>query len=177
MTEEWKEIEGYGGFYFVSNLGRVKSVVNGEEKLLTITKMQTGYRKVILSRHGKRRNCTVHRLVAKAFVDGYQDGYTVNHIDENKDNNMAENLEWCSSRENTLKYRENHKHENRLGHRKLGPYKYFKRVIQCEKDGRELKVWNNLAEIERTTGKKQSSILRCCENKGQTAYGYIWRFE
>lgn len=170
MTEEWKEIEGYGGFYFVSNLGRVKSVVNGEEKLLTITKMQTGYRKVILTSHGKRRNCTVHRLVAKAFVDGYQDGYTVNHIDENKDNNRADNLEWCSSRENTLKYCENHKQENK-------PYKYFKRVVQFDKDGNTIKVWNSLSEIEKLTGKKQSSILRCCENKGHTAYGYKWRYE
>lgn len=180
MTEEWKEIEGYEGLYLVSNLGRVKRSVNGKENFLTTTKMQTGYRKVILTRNGSTRNCTVHRLVAKAFVEGYQDGYTVNHIDENKDNNKAENLEWCSRIENALKYIENHKNEKRERksiHRKPGPYKHFKRVIQYEKDGRELKVWNNLAEIERTTGKKQSSILRCCENKGQTAYGYKWRFE
>lgn len=170
MTEEWKEIEGYEGLYFVSNLGRVKRAVNGEENFLTTTKMQTGYRKVSLTMNGRTRNCTVHRLVAKAFVEGYQDGYTVNHIDENKDNNKAENLEWCSNRENTLKYCENHKHQNK-------PYKYFKRVVQFDKDGNMIRVWNSLSEIEKLTGKKQSSILRCCENKGHTAYGFKWRYE
>lgn len=50
---------------------------------------------------GKRIKERVHRLVARAFVDGYADGLTVNHIDGNKLNNAASNLEWVSLARNT----------------------------------------------------------------------------
>lgn len=50
---------------------------------------------------GKRIKHLLHRLVAMAFVQGFQEGLTVNHIDGNKLNNSPENLEWVSLARNT----------------------------------------------------------------------------
>ena len=49
----------------------------------------------------------VHRLVASVWVEGYFDGAEVNHIDFNRTNNRAENLEWVSHRDNTIHSAEN----------------------------------------------------------------------
>lgn len=43
----------------------------------------------------------VHRLVAQVFVKGQASGLVVNHIDGDKANNRADNLEWVTIQENT----------------------------------------------------------------------------
>lgn len=111
MSEQWKDIEGLEGRYQISNLGRVRSVGgvrdcswrgvkykrNHTGKLLKLKPCRTGYLGLNLGVNG----CyLVHRLVAKAFVPGWFEGAQVNHKDENRHNNRAENLEWVTAMEN-----------------------------------------------------------------------------
>ena len=99
VGEEWKPIRGYEGRYMVSNMGRVRSRTK-------ILKASTGniYAQVILNngdvRH--RKTVTVHRLVAETFVENpFPNEYKyINHKDENKRNNKADNLEWCTAKYN-----------------------------------------------------------------------------
>lgn len=118
MQEEWRDVVGYEGFYQVSNLGRVKSVSRTQEivwngkivkksikgKIIAQTKQNGGYLMANLSMNGKRKECTVHRLVAIAFVDNPDGLKEVNHKDGNKENNTVDNLEWCNRSDN-LKHR------------------------------------------------------------------------
>ncbi len=91
--EIWKHIAGYEGLYWVSNLGRVKNA----EKVLKLTPNKKGYQRVGLHKNGKIKTVYVHRLVAEAFVPNNNNLPQVNHKDENKSNNNADNLEWCTS--------------------------------------------------------------------------------
>lgn len=50
---------------------------------------------------GKRHQLYVHRLVAAAYCDGYEPELWVNHLDGNKRNNNADNLEWCTPQQNS----------------------------------------------------------------------------
>lgn len=100
MNEEWRDIEGYEGLYQVSNLGRVKSLRdknNKERELILKPKiMRNGYLKVDLCKNGKQKTFTVHRLVATVFISNPKNFPVVNHKDENKLNNNVSNLEWCT---------------------------------------------------------------------------------
>jgi hypothetical protein len=113
MTEVWRDIPGYEGRYQVSDLGRVKSLAfcqrcvfkNGregqrrtKERILATQVQNSGYTLVHLHLDNQRKACSVHRLVAAAFVTGCGD--EVNHIDGDKGNNRAPNLEWVTSSEN-----------------------------------------------------------------------------
>jgi hypothetical protein len=69
---------------------------------------QSGYQIVSAKCGDIRPKVFVHRLVAMAFVPGYEDGLTVNHINGNKLDNSPENLEWVTLSENT-------KHQWRTG--------------------------------------------------------------
>ena len=111
MTEIWRDIKDYEGFYQVSNLGRIKSLdrvvinVNGKKslykgKVLSIHYDKNGYVKVCLNKNNKRRKFSVHRLVAEAFIPNPNNYPEVNHIDEVKTNNKVSNLEWCTSEYN-----------------------------------------------------------------------------
>jgi hypothetical protein len=98
--EQWKPIEGTDGKYEVSNLGRVRT--NGKRPgLLTLTKQPSGYRYAMIQlSNGKQKNCRVHRLVAEHFLPNHDNMDEVNHKDGNKDNNRADNLEWCTRSHN-----------------------------------------------------------------------------
>lgn len=107
MSETWKPIRGYEGYYEVSDLGRVRSldrkdsmgrVCDGQ----SIRAMPTrrGYQTVGLHQHGQRRHRLVHRLVAEAFAPISGKRLQVNHINGDKVDNRASNLEWCTASEN-----------------------------------------------------------------------------
>lgn len=99
INEQWKPVEGYEGLYEISNLGRVKSLNynhTGKERILKPIKNIWGYLQVNLCRNGKVKRFFVHRLVASAFLPNPEGFEQVNHIDENKTNNVVSNIEWCS---------------------------------------------------------------------------------
>ena len=100
MTE-LKPIEGYEGLYSVSKEGRIYSHETG--KFLASGKnasSEESYVYVRLIKNGKGQNFSVHRLVANAFVPNPNNLPIVHHIDGNRKNNSAENLQWCTQKEN-----------------------------------------------------------------------------
>ena len=110
--EIWKDIKGYEGIYQVSNLGNVASkdrrVINRPSGSMRIARGAmmapwdngNGYLVVSLRKGRGRKNHYVHRLVAEAFLEIEEGKDIVNHKDYNKHNNSADNLEWCTQKEN-----------------------------------------------------------------------------
>jgi hypothetical protein len=98
--EEWRDIEGYGGLYQVSSLGRVKSLRFGKERVMIGTRTRYGYLRISLCVENKQKTYRVHRLVAKAFIINLENKPEINHINGIKDDNRVENLEWSTRDEN-----------------------------------------------------------------------------
>ena len=117
--EEWRKVEHKGAKWLVSNLGNVRNPervvrvvrLRGKdlqtfetimpERPAATSKTKNGYLEVAVMQNGKRIKTAVHRLVGFAFVPGFVEGLSINHIDGNKLNNLAENLEWVSLARNT----------------------------------------------------------------------------
>lgn len=112
-NEKWKEIDGYEGMYEVSDLGRVRSKKYGDWRVRRPEKDMGGYLRVVLSKEGKVKSCSVHRLVAQAFIPNDDESKNqINHINEIKTDNRVSNLEWCTAQYNStyngLRYRQPH---------------------------------------------------------------------
>ena len=106
MIEEWKDIPRFDGCYQVSNFGNVRSFSvshkgfrRKEPKARALSLTHDGYQKVRLVANGKDITVRIHRLVAEMFVPNPDGKETVNHIDGNKQNNRADNLEWADRTE------------------------------------------------------------------------------
>lgn len=131
MKEIWKDIPKFENYYQVSNLGRIKSktrkvnvrIKNNNHRtvkrqLITPAKTRDGYLKVSLSKDHKRYYFRVHRLVAQVFIPNPDNLPQINHIDENKENNRVDNLEWCDAKYNCNYGGRNSKIHNRTSFKK-----------------------------------------------------------
>ncbi|MCH7909830.1 MAG: HNH endonuclease [Candidatus Hydrogenedentes bacterium] len=101
MSERWKDVSGYD--YEVSDHGRVrrtKTIPQSPAGRLLGYVSSWGYRKVDLSRGGRKQEALVHRLVAMAFISNPNDLPEINHIDGDKLNNHVTNLEWVTNLKN-----------------------------------------------------------------------------
>lgn len=181
MTEEWKVIPGFEGRYSVSNMGRVKvhesylNASNGNkrrkpEKILKPNRNNSGYRTVGLGRRvdGTRRTKTIHKLVAIAFVPNPDGKPVINHKDENKDNNRADNLEWCTYKENI--------HYNNDSAIVRGAERQRQYFGQYDLDGNLVKVWHGFKKLDRETEYCRRTVTRCCQGKIETYKGYKWKY-
>lgn len=175
MKEEiWLPIEGYEGLYEVSDMGNVRSLnynKTGETKILRPAMTRFGYLQVSLWKDGKRKMVKVHRLVATAFVPNmFGDDY-VNHINEVKTDNRADNLMWCTHKENN-----NWGTRNQRVSEKNTNGKRSKRVLQFTKSGEFIREWASIREVERVLGFLSETISRCCLGKQKSASGFVWKF-
>jgi len=100
MREIYKDIDGYEGLYKVSNIGNVKSLKFGKEKILKNHLGVLGYYKVSLCNDSKSKSFYIHSLVAKSFILNLNNKPQVNHINGIKTDNIINNLEWCTAKEN-----------------------------------------------------------------------------
>lgn len=103
----WKDVVGYEGLYKVSDRGNIRSVERRDSigrkvggRILKPRCRRDGYLEVGLCKNGMKKNKYAHRLVAEAFVPNPESLPEINHIDEVKDNNNVENLEWCTREHN-----------------------------------------------------------------------------
>ena len=120
-SEKWKDIEGYDGVYQVSDLGRVRSLKYGKERILKGNVLPSGYIQVGLHKNGRTKMKYIHRLVANAFITNDDSSKNqVNHINECKQNNRVNNLEYCTPQYN-LTYNDLHHRRKQYNckHRKL----------------------------------------------------------
>lgn len=183
--EEWKTITGYEN-YEVSNSGRVRSkdrIVNRKGKPVRITgqilkQFEGGsYMRVALYQGDRksRKQFMVHRLVACAFVDNPLNLPCVNHKDENKFNNSADNLEWC-----THQYNSNYgtSIERRVLHQNWDEIseKISKPVLQIDLNGNLVNRFQS-SKAYKKLGYNSSGVSKCCHGKLKSYRGYIWRYE
>lgn len=115
--EIWKDIEGYEGYYQISNFGRVRSLdrtvlmrynlpQRRKSQIIKPAKSGCGYLTYCLGKDRVRKTQKAHRLVAKAFLSNPNNLPDVNHKDFNRHNNRLENLEWCTPSQNRIHSRD-----------------------------------------------------------------------
>ena len=89
--------------YLISSYGRILSTkYRGFNKVhfMSPSKSNNGYMHISISLNGKSKTCSIHRLVALAFIPNMYNKPEVNHKNGIKIHNFVWNLEWVTRREN-----------------------------------------------------------------------------
>ena len=161
MNEEWRGIRDYVK-YDVSDMGRVRNHQTGHVLKPWNT---NGYLYVKLWNDKGRRNFTIHRLVADAFLGGIRKGMEVNHKNGIKHDNRAVNLEWCTSSENTR-----HAIKNGLfTPYKLPPHPHESRKVTIVETG---ETFNSITECAKHIGGFVTAVSACLNGRVKSHLGY-----
>lgn len=169
-NEIWKDIIGFEQYYQVSNLGRVRS----KDRIVITPK--TSY--------FKKGRILIPSLDSKGnYLPPNPHNYKqVNHINENKKDNRADNLEWCTAEYNmnygTAMQRAKETYASRYDRSAIAKNNAIKKkVIQYTLDGKYIKEWDSLTDIQNELGFCRSNISKCCEGKYKQANNFIWKFK
>lgn len=167
-NETWRDIPGYEGLYQVSNLGRVKSLPKyncNKERIMkqTVNPRNKRLSVMLCKSPSSHKRIYIHRLVASAFIENPNGYREINHKDEDPQNNIVENLEWCSRKYN-MNYGTTPKRFN---------IKNKKPVIGITENGIELKFDSVRAGKEK--GFDSSGILYSIRT-GKRYKGVIWKY-
>ena len=182
--EIWKDIVGYEGLYQVSNLGNVMSLekyIDNKKgaiqyrppKVLKQYKNKFGYMRVYLTQNSIKKMYAVHRLVATAFISNPDNKPCVNHIDNNRANNVVDNLEWCT-------YKENSQWAEIQGRRifseewkqKISDTRKKKPVIGTDDMGNHIYFPTVRSVV--TGGFDPKAVIKCCKGEQKMHKGYKW---
>lgn len=185
--EEMKWIEGYEGMYIITSYGRVYSVVRrdkynrisgGGEIKQALT--PTGYHFVSLYKQGKGVQEYVHQLVAKAFIPNPENKNCVDHIDNNKSNNNANNLRWVTHKENMnntiTKMRmvnESVKYISQEG----ADNPFSRKVAVYNLDGELIGIYDSGGQAKKALGLPSTlDISRVCNGSRPQTHGYVFKY-
>lgn len=139
-----------------------------QQKLIKPWNDSHGYQSVSLSKDGNVKKVKVHRLVAEAFIENPKNKPTINHINEIRDDNHVDNLEWAT-------YQENNNHG---GHNQRVSKTLSKAVTQFDKTGKKLADFESVVEASIVTGVHVANIKSClCHANRILAGGYQWRYK
>ena len=183
MQEIWKDIDGYVGFYQVSNLGRIKRIEHTDkmghtykERIVKCSNQGNGYLRVHLSKNGISEWYRVHRLVATAFLPKKDGLDIVNHLDNNPLNNCVDNLELTD-------YKGNMQHATKQGRMHYNPENLKKAQMSRKRpviasNGAEVLRFESATDAEKM-GFNHRHISNCCNKRygHKTHKGYEWRYE
>lgn len=132
--EQWKKIVGYEN-YEVSNIGRVR---NSKTMYILKPQKKEGYNRIGLY----NKKFLVHRLVAQAFIPNHENKPCVNHINGVRDDNIVENLEWCT-------ISENNKHMYTLGYKRTFSEETRKKISKALKNNKNNINNNHIKNVKK----------------------------
>lgn len=173
MVETWKYVPGYDKKYQVSNTGKVISLQrqkhNSGEGYLMKPSIERGYERIVLTdRSGKQKHVSIHRLVALAFVPNPNNYAIINHKDENKLNNNADNLEWCTIQYNSTYGSARAKQGISRG----------RMVQQLTNDPTPvpIAIYYSISIAARINHLHTTAISKCCMGRLKSTGGFKWQY-
>ena len=151
--------------YMASDTGIVINKTTG--KTLNGTLKRSGYIEIALLSEDGYSYLLLHRIIAKLFCEGYAEGKEVNHIDGDKTNNHAKNLEWVTHNENL-----HHAYQYGLRSNDVAA----KKVRAIDIESGESMIFDSIYQAARFLKISQGNICLCCQGKRPSASGYIWEY-
>lgn len=167
----FREKIGYSK-YLIFEDGTIYSLKS--KKYLKPIKKSTGYYAVnLFDDNSIPKMFFIHRLVAESFIPNPNNYTDINHIDENKANNNANNLEWCNKTYNeNFGLKKEREIQTKTANNKINGHK---RIAQYDLNGNFIKEWESLTQASKTLNICIGNISSTINGVRNQAGGYVWK--
>ena len=172
--EVWKDIANYEGLYQISNFGKIRRTRTKKLVKVKSSKKKNIYQEIELIRNKEHKRYFIHKLVALHFIPNPNPSVAkeIRHIDGNKLNNKASNLEWVRIS------------DMRISHIQYIPKFPFGRmprpVKQIDmKTGEVIETYESVSEAGRCFANNNYGrivITNCLKGRVKSAYGFYWQY-
>lgn len=164
-TEEWRKADGLD-HYEVSNLGGLRRTETGH--LVKQIKDRGGYMRAHISENGRAFNVLIHRVVAATFVKKDEGKDCVNHINNIRHDNRANNLEWVTPKENS-EWMVKCGRQSRLGNPRR------RAVIGTNITTGETRIFRS-SNATKADGFNQANVWKCCNGRMKQTHGFSFKY-
>jgi len=141
-------------------MGKFSQIRSGEMLEMKPILCGSGYYQVTLCKYGKLKKYLVHRLVALHFICNPRRLNVVDHINNNRLDNRASNLRWCTQKENLYNPNSN----------------LVRPVARFTLDGKYIDERASIQAYQDEFGFNQQNIVSCCKGKRKSANGFKWMY-
>lgn len=174
MTERWVDIPETDGKLQVSSEGRVRSCLRGEWRILKTQTDSRGYLRLTYTYKRQKRREKIHRLVAYMFVPSDPGCPQVNHLNGDKTDNRACNLEWCTNKENAIHAVSNGLWDTCFAGAKVANEKRMRSVLATDIKTGEVMRFRSVSDAQRACGTKH--VCAVIHGMRTKAKGYVFRY-
>lgn len=156
-----KQIKNFSD-YVVTDCGDVFSYKRNKKTKIKPQSQKNGYMHVMLWHNKTSKFKLVHRLVAEAFIPNPKNKPCINHKNGIRNDNRAENLEWCTHQENNL-----------YTYRVLNCAPKFKKKIMCLETGQ---IFDSIIGAARELNIKPHIFYNHLHGRTKQCKGTHWRY-
>lgn len=164
--EKYIVLQGFYDCYAISNMGNLKNLRTNH--ILKPSTNKDGYKSVLLSKNGKKMSIRVHRLVALYFLENPNKYPDINHKNGIKDDNRAENLEWCSKSMNVKHAYDNNLIKTTYSNRDI--------LVYDKETGEHLFTFESVSQCSKMLNLNDSSIYRVLKGRNSHHKGFIFKY-
>ena len=178
-NQHWKPTHIFPEHYRISDSGELYSI--RADRILRFSVDPDGYRYYVLCVAGERHTVRAHRLVALAFIPNPDEKPAIDHINGIKTDNRADNLRWCSNKENShnpvtyTKLKKSAIARLPKMYEKSRERNFGRKAVAVCKNGKLIRVFGTQRLASEYTGASEGHISSCLSGNRKSSKGYTFK--
>lgn len=163
------KLKGFSNYEIYPNEGKIWSYK--KNRFIGSTNPKGYWMVTMYDDDGNKHHQNLYRVIWECVYGKIPNGYEVNHINQDINDNSIQNLNLLTHKENV-----NWGDGNKKRSKTLKDKQHLCKPVIALKDGKIIMLFKSATDVEDKKMGKRRTISRCCVGSLKTYQGYEWKF-